>query len=164
MFTRNTVGGIAATLIGGIYLYHASHLRVSSLADSFGPRGMPLAYGALTVALGLLLLGQSVVAVMRLGPEERAGLIEREWSGQYRKIARAAGLLAIAAVDLLLLPYLGYLVAVALLLVCVALYMGAAPGWRLAGIAIGGAAVMWLVFAKLLDVDLPAGVFAALVS
>lgn len=160
MLTRNVLGGIVATLIGVVYLYFASHLRSSALADSFGPRGMPLVYGWLTTGLGLILLGQALIEVFRMTPEARWEHLGAEWSGEGIKIARAAGLFVIAFVYVGALPYLGYPLAMLLLIGVVAIYMGAVVNLRLAVIAGGGAAVLWLIFVVLLDVHMPMGIFA----
>ncbi|KXF74886.1 hypothetical protein ATN84_21945 [Paramesorhizobium deserti] len=162
MITRNIVGGIATTIIGAVYLYLALHIRVSALADGFGPRGMPVIYGWLVTGLGLLLLVHSAIEVARLSPEARAVLSEKEWAGQGRKILQAAGLFAIAIAFLFAVNILGYPLTLALLIAAVAVYMGARPDLLLLVIAAGGAAMMWFIFVGLLDVRMPQGIFSSL--
>ena len=162
MITRNSVGGIIVTIIGAIYLYYAMQIRVSALSDTFGPRGMPVIYGWLTVGLGLLLLAQSVLEVVRLDADRRKELFRKEWDGQGEMVLRAAGLLVIAIAFLFVFNYLGYAVTLAALIAAVAAYMGARVDLRLFAIAIGGALVMWLIFVVLLDVRMPQGILATL--
>ncbi|MDB6455089.1 tripartite tricarboxylate transporter TctB family protein [Falsirhodobacter sp. 20TX0035] len=164
MITRNMVGGAVTIVIGAVYLYYAHQIRVSSLADSFGPRGLPLVYGWLTIFLGALVLGKSTVAVWRLDGEARATLAQEEWAGEGRSILRAAGLLLIATLYLLLLPHLGYPLSLVLLIGGVILYMGAARTWRVPVIALLGATMLWLIFVKLLGVDMPEGFLSTLLS
>jgi hypothetical protein len=74
----------------------------------------------------------------------------------------AAGLLAIGIAYLLVVEALGYLVSIALLLIGVALYQGAAAGWRLPLIGIGGALFLWALFVLVLGVSMPRGLLAPL--
>lgn len=55
-----------------------------------------------------------------------------------------------------MLPYLGYLLSLALLIAGITLYMGAAPSWRTVVVPLVGAVLLWLIFVKLLGVDMPA--------
>ncbi|TNC63595.1 tripartite tricarboxylate transporter TctB family protein [Rubellimicrobium roseum] len=161
MITRDMVGGAAASLIGALYLFYASQLRPSSLADSVGPQGLPLVYGWLTLALGLVLLAQAFIAVLRASPAERAKQADA-WSGQGRRILWAAGLLAFAVGYLLIVETLGYLLSLAVLIPAVAIYLGARFGWRPLAVGVGGAVVLWLMFDKLLGVGMPEGVLRGL--
>ncbi|KZD07551.1 hypothetical protein AUP45_03950 [Thalassospira xiamenensis] len=162
MITRNVVGGAIATLVGLIYIYFAMQIRVSALSDSFGPRGLPIVYGILISGLGVLLVLQSIFELARKSQEERKSFLEEEWKGTGFRMARAAGLLAIAVLFLLVVNYLGYAVSIALVIAAVSIYMGAAPSIRLFLIAVGGATLMWLIFVWLLGVRMPTGIFASL--
>jgi cell division protein FtsW (lipid II flippase) len=72
---------------------------------------------------------------------------------------RAIGFLLFGAAYILLLPYVGYLAAIALLLAGIAIYEGAARDWKVPAVALGGALFFWAVFVKLLGVQQPPGVF-----
>ena len=161
MITRDTVGGAAASLIGAFYLYHASQLRPSSLADSVGPQGLPLFYGWLMLGLGLILLAQSLVAALRAAPAEREKRVDA-WAGQGRRTLWAAGLLAFAVAYLLTVETLGYLISLAVLIPAVAIYLGARIRWRPVAVGLGGAVVLWLMFDKLLGVGMPEGILRGL--
>ena len=161
MITRDMAGGAAASLIGAFYLYYASQLRPSSLADSVGPQGLPLVYGWLTLGLGLILLAQALVGLLRASPAERAKQADA-WAGQGRRTLWAAGLLAFAVGYLLIVEALGYLLSLAVLIPAVAIYLGARIGWRPVAVGVGGAVVLWLMFDKLLGVDMPEGILRGL--
>jgi len=161
MITRDMAGGAAASLIGAFYLYYASQLRPSSLADSVGPQGLPLVYGWLTLGLGFILLAQALIAVLRASPADHAKQADA-WTGQGRRTLWAAGLLAFAAGYLLIVEALGYLLSLAILIPAVAIYLGARIGWRPVAVGVGGAVVLWLMFDKLLGVDMPEGVLRGL--
>jgi hypothetical protein len=158
MISRDLVGGAAAVLIGAVDRFYAYQIRTSALDDTLGPGGMPRSYGWLLVGLGLVLCLQA--AVSRTARAARA--IKDEWSGEGRRVLWAAGLLAIGIAYLLVVEALGYLVSIALLLIGVALYQGAAAGWRLPLIGIGGALFLWALFVLVLGVSMPRGLLAPL--
>lgn len=155
MISRDLVGGAAAVLIGAVYLFYAYQIRTSALDDTLGPGGMPRAYGWLLVGLGLVLSLQAVVS-------RASRAIKDEWSGEGRRVLWAAGLLGLGIAYLLVVETLGYLVSIALLLIGVALYQGAAASWRLPLIGIGGALFLWALFVLVLGVSMPRGLLAPL--
>ncbi|MCT7376754.1 tripartite tricarboxylate transporter TctB family protein [Chelativorans salis] len=163
MISRDLVGGLAAVVIGAVYLYFAYQLRVSALDDSLGPSGMPRIYGWLLLSLGLILTAQAVLSRL-IGPPPAAGreALRGEWEGQGRRIAWAAGLLAIGAAYLFVVEKLGYLVSVALLILAAATFLGARFGTRLLAIAALGAVALWAIFALVLGVSMPSGLLGRL--
>lgn len=158
MVTRDFVGGLAAGLVGGVYLIFAYRIRSSALDDTLGPGGMPRAYGWLMLALAAILCLSGLIKGLR-GPGEPGA-----WHGQGRTILRAAGMLAIGVGYLLVVDTIGYPVAIALLVCAVALYQGAAAGFRLALIGICGALGLWSLFSQVLGVHMPRGALLAAVG
>jgi putative tricarboxylic transport membrane protein len=149
-------------VIGAVYLYFAYQLRVSALDDSMGPGGLPRIYGWLLVALGSILVIQGLFA-RKLAPADADDAPERgEWEGQGRKIAYAFGLFVIAAGYILIVESIGYLPAIALLIIVTALYLGAGFGGRLVAIGVFGAVFLYAMFVALLGVRMPAGLLAPL--
>jgi hypothetical protein len=67
-------------------------------------------------------------------------------------------MLGIAACYIPTASYLGYPIALFLLLVAVALYERKKPDWRMFAIAAGGALFFWLVFDLILGVRQPEGI------
>jgi hypothetical protein len=88
---------------------------------------------------------------------------ENEVSGHEERLPklsenmRALGLILIGGVYLLLLPFLGYFLCVALLVVAVARYMGEPYGLRLALTSLGLALAFQLIFVQFLRIQLPIG-------
>ena len=160
MLTRDMVGAIAAILIGAVYLYFAHQLRVSALDDTLGPSGMPRILGWLMIALGAVLMVQAFAArravAVAAQPAEKG-----EWEGQGRKIAYAAGLLAIGAAYLFVVETLGYLISIALLIIATATYLGAGFRGRVVAIGVLGAVFLYAMFVALLGVRMPAGILSA---
>ncbi|WP_159588271.1 tripartite tricarboxylate transporter TctB family protein [Chelativorans xinjiangense] len=163
MISRDLVGGLAAVVIGAVYLYFAYQLRVSALDDSLGPSGMPRIYGWLLLSLGLILTAQAILSRL-IGAPLAAGreALRGEWEGQGRRIGWAAGLFAIGAAYLSAVEKLGYLVSVALLIPAAATFLGARFGPRLLAIAALGAVALWAIFALVLGVSMPSGLLGRL--
>ena len=161
MLTRDFVGGVASIAIGAVYLFFAYQLRASALDDSMGPGGLPRVYGWLLVGLGAALTIQALFA-RRLASAGEASEEKGEWDGQGRKIAFAAGLLAIGIGYIFVVETLGYLISVAVLLLVTALYLGAGNKGRVLAVAVLGAIFLWVMFVIVLGVRMPSGLLASL--
>ena len=165
---RNLIGGIATVAIGAAYLVLALGIRSSALDDSVGPAGFPKALAAVMIGLGLVLCAQSLWAMRRrrvLAPavaEPVAGAPADDEDHGARGHFRAAGMLALGIVYLLVVRYLGYLPSIALLIIAAALYLGTPFSWRVVAIGIAGAVVYWVVFVLTLGIPQPAGVVGGL--
>lgn len=147
--------GVAALAFAGVYRYLSLEIQESLLADAVGPQGLPSLYAAALAVLGICLIGQALLRRRRPGaamPDATGGAVP----GWGRHL-RAAGLLAFGAAYLLLIGFAGYALTIFLLIVGVALYVGAWPGARLLAIAALGAALLWVIFAQLFQLGLPAG-------
>ena len=77
---------------------------------------------------------------------------------------RAAGLALIAAAFIALLTFLGYILAVALMLCAVMVYQGLPFSRRTALVSGGGALVLFALFGLLLGIPLPTGFLGALLG
>ena len=163
MSVRGRIGG--ADLVLGIvalgaaagYLYEASLIPESLLADPVGATGLPLAIGWAMAGLGLILCLRSVL--LRAGNEtagESVAAPEGPSDAMPAHLA-ALGLLAILAAYVVVLPYAGYVVATAVLIGAVARFSGAPFGRDLLLVAIAGGVVLWLLFDPILDISLPIG-------
>ena len=129
-----------------VVLVDAASLRPS---DEFvGPAAAPTVVGVLLGLLGALL-------VLQAGRSLRAGTAPQEIP--HRRLFRLAAMVAVLVAFAFLLPYVGYVVASALLFTGAALLLGAphpvrtlAYGWALAGI-------VFLLFDRLIGLALPTG-------
>jgi putative tricarboxylic transport membrane protein len=146
--------GVVALGAAAGYLYQASLIPESLLADPVGAKGLPLAIGWAMAVLGLVLCLRSVL--FRAGAAESPAATDAPSSAMAAHLA-ALGLLAILAVYVVVLPYAGYVVATAVLIGAVARFSGAAFDRDLLLVAIAGGVVLWLLFDPLLGISLPAG-------
>tara|TARA_R110000772_G_scaffold152338_2_gene263096 strand:- start:176 stop:643 length:468 start_codon:yes stop_codon:yes gene_type:complete len=153
VISKDFVAGLIAILLGSLYLYFAFKQRVSALADTVGPAGMPKVLGILMLSLGIILCIQSVVHAIKTNDSGRF-----EWHGEGMRLLRALGLLCLAISYLVLVSFLGYIISVAILLALVAAYLGAKLNLRLAFIAGAGALILWAIFVLLLNVPMPSGI------
>ncbi|HLB16135.1 MAG TPA: tripartite tricarboxylate transporter TctB family protein [Burkholderiales bacterium] len=145
---RDLVCAALGLALAVAYYAASNALPRSLLADGVGADGVPK---LLAVVLAVL----SVVIGVRgfLTPSLTLPL-----PGGGRHL-RALGVAALGAAFVVLAPVLGYPLAVALLLLAAALYYGAAPRLQVVLYAGGTAAILWLVFARVLGVAMPVGFF-----
>ncbi len=153
---KDFLGGLVLLAVTGFYWWAIGSIAHSSLSDEVGADGLPtlLAIGAFGV--GALLVVRGGIAMLRstgrpIGEEETVA-----------SPPRAIGFLLFGVAYIVLLPVVGYLVAIALLLAGIALYEGAARDWKVPAVALGGALFFWAVFVKLLGVQQPPGLLGSL--
>ena len=148
---KDLVSGAALLAIALIYYAASSSILDTGLADEIGARGLPTVLAALLalVALAIMLRGLVPAAPDKL----HAGKEEEPEAPPLR----ALGLLVIGALYIPAANFLGYIPALFLLLLGVALYEGARPGWRVLAIAACGTGFFWLLFVALLGVAQPEG-------
>jgi putative tricarboxylic transport membrane protein len=148
---RHTV--VASAVFGGLMLIAAvlvivDAVRLPDTGAVVGPAAVPLPVGVLLGVVGAGLLVDSRVKLARATPGEpwqpRAGL---------RVLALVAALVAFA----LLLPLLGYVVCATGLFVAAAFLLGAPRDWRAPVWGWALAAVVFLVFDRLIGLTLPTG-------
>jgi putative tricarboxylic transport membrane protein len=151
----------------------AEAIPKSPLGGQIGADGFPkLLAGSLGV-LAVLLIGQTLLA--RRGSAVRAASARpvepsasprepMETASAGRHHMRAAGMLAIGVLYVALLETLGFVLSTLLLLLAVALYNGRRPTLGLAAVAVIGAALLYVLFVRLLGVPLPPGIWPGLVS
>lgn len=153
---REIFCGVLTLALGVAYFAAATSLPQSMLSDEVGADGVPKALAVVLMTLGILQLVRAGSRYKVVG----AG----EFSGTLKEHAKASGMLVIGVVYIALAPYLGYPIAVTALIVAVALYAGLAPSWELALVGIGGGALLWLLFVKLLGVAMPVGLAGRLLG
>lgn len=159
--------GFVMLLGSALYWLNAQDIPISPLDGAVNAAVVPKMLAGTLGFLSLLLIVQGLIrARFRSAPpepEDQPSSAAAEPGRQQRLAhhARAVGLLALGAAYLLVLPWLGYLLSIALLMGAVALYMGAVASWRfLATVAVLALAYQ-LLFVQLLNIQLPRGVLPA---
>lgn len=148
---RHTVlatAGFGALLLLAAVLVIVDAARLPETSAVVGPAAVPLPVGVLLGVLGAGLVVDSRRRLPRAvaGPplQSRAGL-------------RVLGLVAALVGFALLLPLLGYVVTATALFVAAALLLDAPRDWRVLAWGWALAAVVFLVFDRLIGLTLPAG-------
>jgi hypothetical protein len=149
---RDLVCAVLGLALAVAYYAAADALPRSLLADGVGADGVPK---LLAVALAVLSVALGARSLLAGASAANAG---SEGLGLLRHL-RALGVAALGAAFVVLAPVLGYPLALALLLLAAALYYGAALQLQVVLYAGGTAAILWLIFARVLGVAMPAGLF-----
>lgn len=149
---KDLLSGLVLLLIAGFYYLGTGSIADSTLSDEVGAAGLPLVLSVALAGLGLLLVLRSLLT------ERNAERVKKDVDdGDDAKPVRAVGLLAFGACYVLILPFVGYLVSIALLISAVAVFERAERRWVIPVTAIGGAVLYWAIFVKLLGVHQPLG-------
>ena len=142
---RDRALGLAALALSGAYYWMATSLPQSRLADAVGAGGLPRVYAIILAALALILIVRS------RGPWDLGFGI--------RDLSRIGGMVAIGAAYVVVVPWLGYLLSIAGLILGTACYQGGTLNRSLVVVALGGGIFFWLLFVVFMGIPQPAGWF-----
>ena len=154
--TRDFVLGAILLAFSGTYYALAAAIPDSQLSDAVGPGGLPRTYALLLGVLSLLLMARAWAGRVRPIPDvARAGKVPHA-------AARVSGMLAIGVAYVAVVAWVGYVVALAGVIVGTACCQGRSLDRRVLLVGAGGAGVMWLLFVRLLGIPQPAGIWSSL--
>ena len=146
---RDLWSGLALAALG-TYIVAAARGWTYMGEDGPGPGFFPLWYGSLMVVLSLALVAG---AVLRRAPAAPPAPIA--WSDLGRAFACWAGFVA----GIALMPWLGFFVSFGLLTWFIVAVLARRPQRVALALAVGGAAVFYVVFQWALELSLPSGLF-----
>jgi putative tricarboxylic transport membrane protein len=152
---RDLVFGVVTLAIASVYYALTTTIPRTELADPIGPQGLPRMYAFVLAVLSILLIVRSLRS-----PENREPTITEP--ANHRSF-RVAGMLLIGIAYILVLPYLGYLVSVAMLIAVTTYLQGGVLTGRTVLVALSGAVLFWAVFIWLLRIQYPAGLWPSLI-
>ena len=150
---RDLVFGLTTLAIALIYYAVTSTIPPSELADPIGPQGIPRMYSLVLAALSILLIVRSLGTT-----EPRAAK-----PANHVATARVASMLLLGIAYIVVLPYLGYLVSVAMLIAVTTYLQGGSLNGRTVVVALSGAALFWALFIWLLRIQYPAGLWPSVI-
>jgi hypothetical protein len=159
---RDLVCGILMLVLAIAYYIIASTIPRSTLADSVGPQGLPTSYAIALGVLSLLLIGTTLLGSGG-GVQAVLGAAKDASKSDRYAALRAAGMLLIGAAYIAVLPWLGYIVSLALLIFAAAWYLERRRTRWMLPIAAIGAFGFWLVFVEILQIPQPAGLWPSLI-
>jgi len=147
---RDLVFGSATLALGVIYYWLAGSIAISSLADAIGPQGLPKIYGTALIGLSLVLIVSSTRSAVR-----SQSLEPRAQSHLYR----AAGMLAIGVAYVVVVPYVGYMVSIAGVILATIYYQGGGLTRHAVVVALCGGVFFWLLFVVGMGISQPPGIW-----
>jgi hypothetical protein len=158
------VFGGAALAVSVLYYWMATSVPVSQLADAIGPQGLPKAYAVVLAALSLMLIIRSVRDRGSRKAERESSAMESDSpaarvADSRSRSFRAAGMLLIGMVYILLAPWLGYLLSISGLIFSTTYYQGGTVGRQAALVALCGGVFFWVLFVAFMGIAQPPGLF-----
>jgi hypothetical protein len=162
------LGSATLALAIGYYLLTAQ-IPESQLADAVGPQGLPRIYAYVLGGLSLILIVKSArdwgFGIRNSSIESRNSAPpspEPRVPSPQSRLLRALGVIAIGAVYIVAVPWLGYIVSLAALIGATTYYQGGGANRRVAIVSISGALLFWLLFVAVLGIQHPAGLWPSL--
>ena len=146
---RDLVFGSATLAVAVVYYALTSTIPPSELADPVGPQGLPKMYAIALAALSIILIARALKQPAR---DEAS-----------KPSVRVVGMLLIGIAYILVLPYLGYLLSVAMLIAVTTYFQGGRLNARTFLVSVSGAALFWALFIWLLRIQYPAGLWPSLI-
>ena len=149
---RDLVSSVALMVVAGGYYYLASGIGSSALSDEVGANGLPIAYALVLGAIGLLMALQAILRSLLSRGEPQPVEDAPDLGFMLR---RAGGVLGIGIGYLLVVTFVGYLIALVIVLASMLVYLGERPSGRVLVAAVGGACLFWVLFDRLLGIPVP---------
>ena len=150
--------GVVMLAIAVTYYLLGASIPQSALDDAVGPRGLPRAYAVMLAALALVTIAKVVLSRERRSDAPAA----KQTPGTRARSWRFLGLALIGIAYLTVVPWLGYLVSIALLIAATAWYQGGSITRSAFVVSASGAVFLWLLFVVLLGIPQPSGVWSAI--
>ena len=163
MARQNAESLSAAVVVGvGIFaLYLAYTIQTFEEEILVGPRLVPMAIAVLGIALGVL---QFAIAWVRPIKSSKAADSTLSGTSEGKQTAVSkTGILRMAAIIILGFVYIwlfsatGYLIATAIIMASLLVVFGVRPAGKVALLSIGGTAVFYIIFIRLMGIYSPPG-------
>ncbi len=163
--------GLGGIVLAGAYWWKAARIPISPLDGAVNAAAIPMALAYAMVLFSTILILRAIAIEMmfvRAAKAARTGkkaARPKEAGAHYfsaREHLRAAGVIGIGIIYLLLLPRLGYVLSITALFFAMSVYMGAKVGAYTAALAVGIAVFFYLLFVQVLGIPLPAGIWVSL--
>ena len=156
---RDWIAGLILLGLAIAYFIFADDIPRSQLSDVVGATSFPKLLAVSLAGLSVLLVATGLFGKRSaLSAETQSKWAAKDLQG----FIRAGGTLALGFGFLLIIEWVGYAVAVALLLAAMLLYNHMKLGWRMAVFAAAGGGFFWLLFGLLFDAAVPVGIWPKL--
>jgi hypothetical protein len=155
---KDIQSGLVVTAVALLYLWGLRGISETTLSDEVGPTGIPYLLGLGLAATGLLIAARGALMARKAQPAVLAAPAADDDDEADAPAWRAMSFLGLGVVFIGAAWLAGYVAAGIVLLAATATFEGIRPSARLAALAVGGAVGFWIIFVKLLGIDLPHGV------
>ena len=166
--SKDIGSGALLLAVAAIYYWATLQIPSSSLSDEVGAHGMPTVLAAGLAAIAAIILARGVLASRGAASPVEAPAADPGAADDDERyeapLLRALGLILIGGLYIAVAIVLGYIPALAVLILATALYEGLPFGWQPVAVAVGGAVAFWLLFVKLLGTEQPAGMALGLLA
>lgn len=149
---RDIVTSLLIMGLAGVYYVTADALPRSFLSDEIGADGYPKLLGITLFAFACVLLVQGIIS-------RHIKTSASQKQKEKHAAVKAAIMLLIGIGYLLAVPFLGYALAVGLLICVVAVFQGEPVSRKLVLTGVLSACCFWLFFVFVLDIPMPAGIW-----
>lgn len=158
---QDSIIGAVMLSVAVLFWLEADKIRISPLDGPVGASGLPKTLAWALGVLAVVLIVRSV-ALALLARKKVVAVEQPAAAIDWRRHVRAIGMLAIGVGYLLILNHVGYIAAIAGLLLAVSLYIGAKPSVRTFVFVLVGAVFFYLLFVRFLGIRLPPGIVEGL--
>jgi len=149
--------GLVTLGFAALYWVEAAKIRISPLDGPVGASGLPKSLAWALAVLSLILIARAVLQKLRPLPAAGRTVPPAPARERLRPHLRAIGMLAIGVGYILVIPFIGYALAIMALLAAVSLYIGAGLTLRTLAVVVLGGVFFHLLFVEFLDIPLPRG-------
>jgi hypothetical protein len=151
---RDLTLGAVMLVVALVYYGLTTQVPESALDDEVGPVGLPRLYAIMLVVLCVVVIVRSLPVMFRHESQRGDDVSRPSW--------RFAGMLLLGAVYVAIVPWLGYLLSIALLIASATWYQGGALEGRVVIVAASGALLLWLLFVVILRIPQPPGAWTSI--
>ncbi len=169
------LGSATIALAAGYYAMAAA-IPPTLLSDGVGPQRLPKTYAVLLAGLSLVLIVRSLSARIDTNrqvytPRRCAGCPEQQSKGRTRPalpeidrrtLWRVTGMLLIGMIYVVAVPWLGYVLSLAGLIMATTYYQGGVVNRQVLVVAVSGAIFFWILFVLVLGIPQPPGLWPSL--
>lgn len=156
LLDRDQIAGLFLIGLGAVYYHLAASLPRSLLSDRVGAAGFPRLLAAALIILSLLMIIQSVIRKKLSGvhtDDDKPG-------GRRFRFLKAAGMLLLGIVYLVIVSWTGYMIGIALLIFAALLYQRERLSRKMLITAVLSGIFFWAFFVFALKIPMPSGLWA----
>ncbi len=162
---RDLIGAVIGLTLSGAYLIGAHKIPRSSLiGKGVGADALPLGLAWVMATLALCLVVQTFMAWPKSVATDTSAKDIAARAHERQRHRRAAGMLLIGVAFLVVLNWVGYIVAVFAMICVTTVYCGRPMSWRVPALGAGLTAVLYVLFDQVLHIPMPSGIWPDLWS